>query len=252
MIPYPLSAVIITRDAAEVLGPCLASLGFADEILLVDSGSRDQTIALAQNFNARVIHQQWLGFGQQKRFAVERATHPWVLCIDADERVTEPLKRSILQVLTNPGFRAYRMARCNRFLGRWLRHGEGYPDWNLRLFHRDHAQWSVDAIHEKVETALPVGRLAGDLNHESEQTLAAYLEKQHHYTTLQAARLVAVGWRIGPVKLVLSPLLRFIKFYFLRLGFLDGTAGLIHIGIGCCNSFMKYAKARELMDQNED
>ena len=138
------------------------------------------------------------------------------------------------------------MPRRNRFLGRWLRHGEGYPDLSLRLFNREHANWSDDPVHEKVVAGTAVGRLKGDLLHESESGIADYIAKQNRYTTLQAEALHARGKRAGVLRLVFSPLFRFIKFYFLRLGFLDGLPGLIHILIGCQNSFYKYAKLLEL------
>lgn len=241
----PLSVVIITRDAAGQLAPCLESVPFADEILLVDSGSTDDTVAFATQRGARVVHQPWLGYGPQKRFAVTLARNDWVLCLDADERVSPRLAASIRQELAAPRCFAYRFPRCNRFLGRWLRHGEGYPDLQLRLFHRAHAQWREDPIHEGVDATGPVGQLDGDLMHESAQTLEEYLAKQNRYTTLQARQLVARGKHPGAARMVLSPLFRFVKFYFLRLGFLDGMPGLIHIAIGCINSFIKYAKARE-------
>ncbi|MBF0417102.1 MAG: glycosyltransferase family 2 protein [Magnetococcales bacterium] len=246
----PLSLVLITQDAASHLPTCLASVPFADEILVVDSGSRDETRDIAGRHGARVLHQQWLGYGPQKRFAVEQAHHDWVLCLDADEALSPTLQRSIQQELSKPRFLAYRFARQNRFMGRWLRHGEGYPDWQLRLFHRQHAQWRTDPIHEGVETHTQIGSLKGDLLHESAQDLASYLAKQNRYTTLQAERLLAAGKCPGTARLVLSPLLRFFKFYILRLGFLDGTPGLVHILIGCFNSFSKYAKAREGRDQD--
>ncbi|MEO5340833.1 MAG: glycosyltransferase family 2 protein [Magnetococcus sp. MYC-9] len=242
MATLPFSAVIITRDAAAVLPACLASVAFADEILIVDAGSRDGTLDLARAAGAKIISQPWLGYGPQKQFAVRRAAHDWVLCLDADERVSDPLREAIVQELQAPRFHAYRMPRCNRFMGRWLRHGEGYPDLSLRLFHRDHGRWSSDPIHEQVETQETVGRLTGDLLHESAHSLDDYLAKQNRYTTLQAEQLLASGRRVGLGQLLLSPLLRFMKFYLLRRGFLDGVPGLVHIGIGCCNSFMKYAK----------
>lgn len=245
-MPERLSAVIITRNAAAQLDACLESVRFADEILIVDSGSTDATREIAQRHNARVLHQDWLGYGRQKQFAVEQAANDWVLCLDADERVGAPLAHRIQEALRKPDRYAYDMPRCNRFMGRWLRHGEGYPDPNLRLFHRGHARWSDDPIHEHVVTTEAVGRLDGDLLHETETTLAEYLEKQNRYTTLQAERLHAAGKRIGAARLVLSPLGRFIKFYLLRRGFLDGVPGLVHISIGCMNSFMKYAKLMQL------
>lgn len=245
-MPERLSAVIITRNAASQLAECLESVGFADEILIVDSGSQDATADVAQRFGAKFLRQDWLGYGKQKQSAVDRATHDWVLCIDADERVSPELAQSIRATLQAPTLFAYDMPRRNRFMGRWLRHGEGYPDPNLRLFHRRHARWSDDAIHEHVVTPEPVGRLHGDLLHESEIALSAYLDKQNHYTSLQAEQLHAAGKRVSVLRLVFSPLARFIKFYFLRLGFLDGVPGLVHIVIGCCNSFMKYAKLMQL------
>ncbi|TAM46980.1 MAG: glycosyltransferase family 2 protein [Gammaproteobacteria bacterium] len=242
----PLSAVLITRNSAAVLPACLKSLRFADEIVIVDSGSTDTTLDIARHFNAKIVHQEWLGYGKQKQFAVAQAAHDWVLCVDTDERVSEPLRESILRELQAPRFHAYQMPRRNRFLGRWLKHGEGYPDLSLRLFDRRHANWSDDPIHEKVVTAGPVGRLAGDLLHESEQGLADYLAKQDRYTTLQAEALHARGKRASIARQLLSPPLRFIKFYFFRLGFLDGIPGLMHILVGCRNSFTKYAKLRAL------
>ena len=238
----PLSAVIISKNAATQLGECLASLAFADEVLVVDSDSTDGTAELARAAGARVIAKEWLGFGRQKQFAVEQATHDWVLCLDADERVSDALRASITAELAAPRAWAYDMARCNRFMGHWLRHGEGYPDWSLRLFDRRHARWSDDPVHEKVLANARPARLSGDLLHDSAETLDSYLAKQNRYTTLQAEAMHAAGQRTGVGQLLLSPLARFIKFYVFRLGFLDGIAGLVHITIGCMNSFNKYAK----------
>lgn len=242
----PLSVVIIALNAASQIEACLKSAAFADEIVVVDSGSRDDTREIALKYNARVLHQDWLGFGRQKQFAVEQASHDWVLCLDADERVSDPLRASIVKALQAPRFQAYRMPRCNRFMGHWLRHGEGYPDWSLRLFDRRVANWSEDEVHEKVLAASTVGSLQGDLLHQSQESLAAYLEKQNRYTSLQAEELCRRGKQASFGRLVASPLLRFVKFYFLRLGFLDGVPGLVHISIGCFNSFVKYAKLHEL------
>lgn len=242
----PFSLVIITRNAAALLPTCLASASFADEIIVVDSGSTDDTVTIARAHGARIIEQAWLGFGRQKQFAVTQARNDWVLCLDADERVSGELKQSIQTALAAPQHHAYEMPRRNRFMGRWLHHGEGYPDLNLRLFDRRYAQWSDDAVHEHVLTRAAVGKLTGDLLHESQVNLREYLEKQNRYTSLQAERLYARGRRGSIAKLILSPILRFLKFYFLRLGFLDGVPGLVHILIGCQNSFMKNAKLLEL------
>lgn len=244
-----LSAVIITRNEAAKLAACLGTLSFADEILVVDSGSSDDTVAVAARLGARVIHQDWLGYGPQKRFAALQARHDWVLSLDADERLTPELQASIERALHSAGGQgtpvAYYLPRCNRFMGRWLKHGEGYPDWCARLFDRRHANWSRDLVHEKLEIDGLSARLSGDLLHESEQGLSDYLAKQNHYTDLQAERMFATGKRFSALKMVTSPLARFVKFYFIRRGFLDGVPGLVHIAIGCLTSFLKYAKLRE-------
>jgi len=241
----PLSVVLITLNAAAQLPDCLASVAFADEVLVVDSGSSDGTADLAARYGARVVIKEWLGFGRQKQYAVEQAAHDWVLCLDADERVSPELAASVVRALHAPTAPVYRMARRNRFLGRWLRHGDGYPDWSARLFDRRQARWSDDAVHEKVLGA-PVAPLEGDLLHESAQDLGRYLEKQNRYTTLAAQELHRRGQHASMADLAFAPLARFLKAYLLRLGFLDGLPGLVHIAIGCMNSFMKYAKLMEL------
>lgn len=246
MSKIPLSVAIITLDAASQLGACLESVAFADDLLVVDSGSCDDTIAVAGRHGARVFNTAWRGFGPQKQYAVDNARNDWVLCLDADERVSPELAQSIVVAIAAPIASAYRMARCNRFLGRWLRHGEGYPDWNVRLFDRRHARWSADTVHERVIHDGSTATLRGDLLHESAESIEQYLVKQNRYTSLQATRLHAAGYRAGGLRMLLSPLLRFCKYYLLRLGFLDGIPGLLHISIGCMNSYVKYAKLIEL------
>ena len=248
----PFSAVLITRNAAPVLEPCLASLAFADEIVLVDSGSSDATVALATGKGARVVQKEWLGFGRQRQFAVEQASHDWVLCVDADERVSAELARSIESALIAPVSPVYRMARRNRFLGRWLAHGEGYPDWCARLFNRMNARWSDDLVHEKVLFAVTPGTLQGDLLHEPPGGLSAWLERQNQITSLAARQAFEEGRHANTLHLFLSPAVRFLKFYLLRLGVLDGLAGLVHISLGCLASYMKYAKLLELQRRGVD
>ncbi len=247
----PLSVAIITRNAAALLERCLASVAFAEEIVVVDSGSTDSTVELAARHGARVVRKEWLGFGAQKQFAVDAASHEWVLCVDADECLSSELREAIVAELKSPRGFVYAIPRRNRFLGRWLKHGEGYPDWNVRLFHREHARWGAEAVHERIVPRSPVLRLRGDLLHDSAETLEKYLDKQNRYTSLQAESLRAAGRRANALQLVLSPLLRFIKFYLLRLGFLDGVPGLVHVTIGCMNSFNKYAKLKALERASE-
>ena len=254
-LPLPISAVLITYNTGEQLAPCLRSLAFVDEIVVVDSGSDDATRDVARSFGARVVEEAWRGFGPQKRHAVSLASHDWVLCIDADEEVSKELAAAIGEIVPGTARHAgYRMSRSNRFMGRYLRHGEGFPDWSLRLFDRRSAQWSDDAVHEKVVVSSgSVGRLpeGAVLMHHSAESLATYLDKQNRYTSLQADALHRAGERANVWRLLLSPALRFVKFYVVRLGFLDGLAGLVHIAIGCFNSFAKYAKLRALQIDSE-
>lgn len=250
MVPVPdklpLTVAVIALNAEAQLGELLASVAFADEVLVVDSGSTDGTVALAEARGARVVRQAWLGFGRQKQFAVAAARNDWVLCLDVDERVTPRLADSIRQALAGGRYKAWRMARRNRFLGAWLAHGEGYPDWSLRLFHRAHAGWSNDEVHEAVLTTSEVGRLDGDLLHDSAEDVSTYMAKQNRYTTLHAQALYRQGVRAGYARLFVNPAVRFLKFYFLKLGFLDGGPGFAHVVIGCNNTFHKYLKLIEL------
>jgi glycosyltransferase involved in cell wall biosynthesis len=242
----PLSVAVIALDAETQIGELIASVAFADEVLVVDSGSRDATVQLAGTLGARVVHKEWMGYGRQKQFAVQSAKHDWVLCLDVDERVTPRLAQAIGAALAGERYRAWRMARRNRFLGTWLAHGEGYPDWSLRLFHRAHASWSNDDVHEAVLTTAEVGRLEGDLLHDSAEDVATYMAKQNRYTTLHAQALYRQGVRAGYATLFVNPLVRFVKFYVLKRGFLDGGPGFAHVVIGCNNTFHKYLKLIEL------
>ena len=248
--PLPLSLVIIARDAAHELADCLASAAFAADAIVVESGSSDDTAAVATRCGARVIVHAWEGFGPQKNFAVAQARHDWVLCLDADERVTPELEAAIraLFVGAGPAAVAYSIARRNRFLGRWLAHGEGYPDWNIRLFDRRRARWSDDAVHEKVVADGPAATLHGDLLHASAESIDAYIAKQNRYTSAQATAMHARGERASAAQMMLSPAARFLRFYVFRLGFLDGAAGFAHIAIGAFASFLKYAKLRALQE----
>jgi glycosyltransferase involved in cell wall biosynthesis len=246
-----LSAVLITRNAAHLLEACLESVAFADEIVVVDSASSDGTAEIAARRGARVVQKEWLGYGRQKQFAVEQAKNDWVLCIDPEEQVSPRLAQSIQRALAGPAAGVYRMARRNRFLGKWLSHGEGYPDWSPRLFNRLNARWSDDMVYEKVLFALTPGTLEGDLLRDAHEDLAAYIARQNLYTTLAARQAHEAGRGASLAHLLLSPVVRFVKFYLLRLGFLDGLPGLVHISIGCMNSYMKHAKLLE-MRRNEN
>lgn len=242
-----LTLVVITKNEEATLSECLGSAAWIPNIVVVDSGSTDKTLEIAKCFGATIVSQDWLGFGPQKRFAVNKAPTDWVLCLDADEFLSKELSESIQKLFTTePQEHAYRFARSNKFLGKYLKHGEGYPDWSLRLFNRKVAQWSEDLVHEKVvgmENDLKIGKLSGDLMHNSSESISKYIQKQNAYTDIQAQKLIESNKSISSLNLVFSPLVRFIKYYFIKGGFLDGFPGFVHISIGCFFVLMKYAKA---------
>lgn len=246
----PISAVIITRNEAGNISRCIESVvRIADEVLVVDSGSTDNTVSIAEKSGARVLHQEWLGYGKQKQFAVDQASYEWVLCLDADEWLSDELRAQLLEEKQNPSHKSCKIPRRNRFLGRWLKHGEGYPDYSLRFFDRRVARWNNHPVHESVESNEAVKFLKGDLLHDSAVDLKNYLNKQNDYTSLQAKVMFENGNSFSIWKMCFSPVLRFLKFYFFRLGFLDGIPGLIHISIGCWNSGVKHAKLFALIRQ---
>ncbi len=239
-----LSAIIITKDEQARIEACLDSLAFCDEVLVVDSGSSDRTVDLAVAAGVRVVHQDWLGFGPQKAFAVNAAEHDWVLCVDADERISAPLRAEIeaLRVGGFAGHAGWSMPRCSQYLGRWIRRGSWYPDAQMRLFDRRRGNWNDAPVHEKVELEGSVGALSGDLLHLPYERLEDHLRTIDHYTTLMADNMHARGKRAGVRHLVFNPLVRFLKFYVLRLGFLAGWRGFLLACLAAHYVRLKYAK----------
>jgi glycosyltransferase involved in cell wall biosynthesis len=246
-----LSVAIITLNEESNLDRTLASLQWADEIVIVDSGSTDSTAAIAAAHRARFITEGWRGFAAQKNFALDLCTSDWILSLDADEVVTPELATSILRVLASPPARtAYRLPRRNHFLGRWIRHGGYYPDPKLRLFPCGQARFRETPVHETVAFDGRVETLAGDLLHDAYPTLAVYLEHMQRYSTLGAQTAmdrgrVGRGWLTFLNGVLLNPLATFFYNYVVRRGFLDGREGLLlHLYHSCYVSW-KYAKAWE-------
>ena len=232
----PVSAVIIAFNEADRIGDCLASLAFCDEIVVVDSGSTDATRAVCEAAGARVLHRDFDGFRSQKDFAVQQARHDWVLCLDADERVSPALREAILAARaggfadsTGHAAAGYRFARLSEYFGRFLRHGNAYPDRVLRLFDRRRGGWrGTREIHEAASVDGPVRTLPGDLLHHPYRSLAQFLAKTQRYARMMAEHDHARGKRASLAKLVLSPAWRFWRGYVFRLGFLDGWHGLVY------------------------
>ena len=227
----PISAVIITFNEADRIGDCMASLAFCAEIVVVDSGSTDDTCAIAAAAGARVLQRPFEGFRSQKQFAVDQATHDWVLCLDADERVSPELRTSILAA-RDAGFAdaaGYRFARLSEYFGRFLRRGNAYPDRVLRLFDRRRGGWRGDReIHEAASVDGPVRTLPGDLIHFPFRSLMLQLGKTERFARMMAEYEFSRGKRASLGKLIFSPAWRFWRGYVFRLGFLEGWHGLVY------------------------
>jgi glycosyltransferase involved in cell wall biosynthesis len=231
MTTTPLSACIITLDEADRIEACIDSLAFCDEVLVVDSGSSDGTRELAFAKGARVIEHAFAGYRAQKDFAVRSASHDWVLCLDADERVTRALREAI-EARQAQGFAAaagYRFARATDYFGAFLRHGNAYPDRVMRLFDRRRGGFrGTREIHEHASVDGAVMTLAGDLEHHAYRSLADQLGRLERYAKLMAEHQHANGKNAHVYNIVLNPFWRFFRGYVLRAGFLDGWRGLIY------------------------
>jgi glycosyltransferase involved in cell wall biosynthesis len=239
-----LSACIVAMDEAERLPAALASLTFCDEIVVVDSHSRDRTRELAAAAGARVIERDWPGHVAQKEFAVRAASHDWVLCVDADEEVSSELAEE-LRALKAGGFAGHagwRFPRCTEYFGRWIRHGTWYPDLQLRLFDRRRGRWGGHDPHDRVELEGSAGRLRGELLHRPYRTLGEHLETIDSYTTIMARGLRERGRRAGAFDLAVRPAVRFVRFYVLKLGFLEGWRGFFLACLAAHYVRLKYAK----------
>ncbi len=243
--PLPrLSACVITRNEAANIADCLRSLSFCDEIVVVDSHSTDETRAIAESFGARVITRTFTGYRSQKQAAVDAARHDWVLCLDADERIGGTLRASIDAVRAKAfgGAAGFRMARCTEYYGRPIRRGNGYPDRKLRLFDRRRARWGGREIHEKVVADGTVESLRGDIEHHAYRHIGDQWARRDRYATLMARALHHEGRRAYWWNLCLSPLLRFLRGYVLRFGFLDGWRGWALACVGADNVYRKYMR----------
>ncbi|MGH8228137.1 MAG: glycosyltransferase family 2 protein [Steroidobacteraceae bacterium] len=224
----PLSACIITRDEADRIGDCIRSVAFCDEVVVVDSHSSDATREIAASLGARVIERDWPGYRSQKAFAVASCRHDWVLCIDADERVSDALRGEIERLragglTTHAG---WSIPRLTDYFGKFLRHGNAYPDRLVRLFDRRRGGWAGREIHERTRVEGGAGRLRGHLLHYSYRSLGDHLGRMQRYARLMAAALHAEGRRGSLWSVLANPAWRFLRGYVLRLGFLDGWRGL--------------------------
>jgi glycosyltransferase involved in cell wall biosynthesis len=223
-----LGVAIITYNAATRLAECLQSVAFADQIVVIDGGSTDDTVAIAQTHGARVLMQSdWPGFGPQKNRALDALSTDWVLSIDADEIVSADLAASIRSTLAAPAANVYAVDRLSSFCGRWIHHSGWYPDWIPRLFKRGAARFSDDLVHERLVFDTPAQRLTGKLMHYSYEDFETVLRKLDTYSTAGARQRHAAGQRGSIGKAVGRGAWAFVRTYLLRRGFLDGRAGFM-------------------------
>jgi len=237
------TVTIITRNERANIAACLASVAWADERLVVDSGSTDDTVAQAKAAGARVLVRDWPGYGEQKNFAAQQASHDWILSVDADERVTSDLAAEIHTCLAAaPTQSGFRMPRVTWHLGRWIRTTDWYPDYQLRLYDRRRARWKTRLVHESVTADGPVGQLTHELQHLAYRDIDHHLDTMNRYTTLAARQMHADGRRAGAFDLVAHPFAAFLRNYVLRQGWRDGRVGFVISKMNAQYVFLKFAK----------
>jgi glycosyltransferase involved in cell wall biosynthesis len=241
-----ITALIPARNEEEMIRECLESVAWADEVYVVDSYSTDRTVEIARELGVRVEQHEYENSAAQKNWAIPRATHPWVLLVDADERVTPELREEIRAILAeDPRFDGYWIRRANHFLGRLMRHGGWETDKVIRLFRRDAGRYATREVHAEIELPGPLPTLRHPLLHFSFRSFRQYSRKMELYSDWGASQLAGEGRSAGWGSIAFRPLIRFIKMYFIRLGFLDGVHGLVLGMLAAYTVYLKYAKLWE-------
>ncbi|MFN3196271.1 MAG: glycosyltransferase family 2 protein [Chlorobiota bacterium] len=244
-----LSAVIIAYNEEDKIGMCLDSLSaIADEIIVVDSFSTDRTVEICESKGATVIKQKFLGYIEQKNFALQMANYEYVLSLDADEVLSEKLKQSILNIKENPTHDAYKFNRLTSFCGQWIKHGGWYPDTKLRLWKKELGSWAGTNPHDKVvlNENVKVGFLEGDLLHYSIDSIEQHLEQIQKFTTIAAKAMHEKGRQSSIGNIILNSVFKFIRDYIIRLGFLDGFYGYVVAKNSAYAKYLKYLKLYQL------
>lgn len=248
-----LSITIIALNEEANIVPCLESVSWADEIVVVDSGSTDRTLELARAYTERIFTTDWQGFAGTKNYALEQARLDWVFSLDTDERVPPALKEEIQAVVRADGpLTGYRVPRKNYFGGRWIRHLGWYPDYTLRLFRRTQGRFREREVHEEVVVEGPVGVLKTPLEHYTYTGVSDYVIRMERYARLAAKQLAKQGRRPYPGELLWRPFFTFLNLYFLRRGFLEGPPGFTLAVLSSMYNFLKYQYLREFTREAED
>jgi len=241
------SVTIITLDEEAHIGAAIDSAAWADEVIVVDSGSRDGTVEIARARGARTVTREWPGYVEQKNHAATLARNDWIFSLDADERITPALAAEVQRLLAaDPPLAAYRVPRVTFHLGRWIRTTDFYPDLQTRLYDRRRARWQGRHVHESVAADGAAGRLTAELEHYSYDDLDDHLARIQRYSTLAARQMHEAGRRAGTLDVLLHPPAAFLRNYILRRGFLDGSVGLTLSLVNAYAVFVKFAKLWEL------
>ncbi len=243
-----ISAVIITYNEEKNIERCLSSLvDIADEIIVIDSFSSDATKEICSRFNVNFIEAEWLGYSKSKNFGIEQSKYSYILSLDADEEVSESLKMQILNAKEMGLTSAYSCNRLSNYCGKWIHHGDWYPDRKMRLWNKADGLWEGE-IHESVNLRkeIKVKHLKGDIHHFSYYSISEHLVQTNKYSSLSAINLFNKNKKAGFIKLVISPFIHFGRSYFFKLGFLDGFYGFTIALITAFGTFLKYAKLKEM------
>lgn len=244
-----LSVIIITKNEAPNIAACLESVVWADEVIVLDSGSEDATVAICRQYTDNVYETNWPGFGIQKQRALEKAKGDWVLSIDADEIVSQELKSEIEKAIQQEYFKGYEIPRLSSYCGKPIRHGGWWPDYVLRLFRRDCGQFTDALVHERALIQGQIGRIQTPLLHDSFVNLDEVLHKINYYSTLGARMLYQKGIRSTISEAVLKAFWTFIRTYFIKLAMLDGQHGFMLSISNAEGTYYKYVKLMELHNQ---
>lgn len=252
----PISVVIVTKDEERDIGDALESVKDFEDIVIVDSFSEDRTVEICKKYTNRIYQQEWRGYARQKQLAVNYAEKPWVLILDADERVTPELKEEIKHLFANPsrtnsnGYLGFYIPRKNFFLGRWIKYGGWWPDYTIRLFRKDSGYVEEREVHEKIIVKGSVGYLKNPLEHHTYRSISEYIKKMEAYSTLAAKEFVSKNPEPSQPSLIfkmsLNPIFTFLKMLFLKQGFRDGIHGFILAVLYSFYTFLKYLKAWEM------
>jgi len=238
-----ISCILITRNESKNIRRCLESVSWTDEIVVVDSYSQDDTKKIASEFTDRIYDLKWEGFGKAKEYAKNQATGEWILSVDADEVISESLRKEIQRTVESEApLDGYLIPRRSNFLGRWIKHGGWYPDLVLRLFKRNKGSFTHRLVHEEVKVDGKVGCLRNDILHYTDPDFDHYLKKLNRYTTLDALQLHGEGRKARPSDLLFRPPVTWVKMYLFKKGFLDGMPGLILAISSAFHVFTKYVK----------